>query len=95
MNEVGTRSKTRMAMIVVGAIVVVAIVGGVTYAVILASQPKKTTPTPAKESPKTISASDLQLGLTNLNATTTQEKANLSKAQAALNDSQKRVKLSN
>lgn len=97
MDQSENKSKTRLALIIVGVIAVLAILGGAVYALILANQPKPAAnedkkPAVVKPVPTT---EEFSKGIDELKQTAETEKTQRAKAQAALDDQLKRTKLSN
>ena len=93
MNQLG--SKKRVLLIIVGTLFALSVLGGATYALVLANQPK---PAPAKQAPakeeKPATTGEMTQGLTELNKTAAAEKEAHDRAQAARDDQAKRIILS-
>lgn len=92
------KPKTRLVLIVVGALATLAIIGGAVYALVLAGTQKTDTNTKKPEATKTQtveSGETLTQGAEKLNKAVDKEKAQREKAQQALNDHVKRTDLSN
>jgi flagellar basal body-associated protein FliL len=96
MNQTEKNSKSKVVLIVVGAVAVVAIVGGLAYAFMSGTTKKTATTSEATTNSRPeVTADSLRQGLQKLNATVEQEKTDRANAQATYNDSSKRIKLSN
>ena len=96
MNPVQGRSKTKLVLIIVGALAVLAILGGIVYAIILAGTKKTDTNTnnqPA-QTQSVVTNETLKQGADKLSDTVEKEKDQRDKAQQALNDHLKRTDLS-
>ena len=97
MNPPQGRSKTKIVLIVVGVLAVLAIVGGAVYALVLAGTQKTDTNTnkPQTKTQTVVSGETLTQGIDKLNKSVDKEKDQREKAQQSLNDQLKRTKLSN
>ena len=98
MNPPQGKSKTKIVLLVVGVLAVLAIVGGAVYALVLAGTQKTDTNTNKPETNKTqtvTSGETLTQGIEKLNKSVDKEKDQREKAQQSLNDQVKRTKLSN
>lgn len=93
MNQLG--SNKRVLLIGVGALLTISVLGGATYALILANQSKSAPvkQTAAKEE-KPATTGEMTQGLTDLNKTAAAEKEAYNRAQAARDDQAKRIILS-
>jgi flagellar basal body-associated protein FliL len=96
MDQTETKSKKKLLWVIIGIVVVLAVVGGATYALVVANEQKPTPVSDEKKADKTPASIDrMKADLTNLNTTSNNEKKALSNAQAARDDQAKRTKLSN
>jgi flagellar basal body-associated protein FliL len=96
MNQAEKNSKSKVVLFIVGAVAVLAIVGGIAYAFIGGGTKKNQTTSQTTTSTRPeVTADSLRQGLQKLNATVEQEKTDRANAQATYNDSSKRIKLSN
>lgn len=96
MNQADKNSRTKVVLIIVGAVAVLAVVGGIAYAFILGGQDKQESSETKTANPRPeVTAESLRDGLKKLNVTVEQEKTDRANAQAAYDDSSKRIKLSN
>ncbi len=97
MNQTEKNSKTKVVLIIVAVVAVLAIIGGIAYAFVLGGQKKsqETSETKTTNPRPEVTAESLREGLKKLNTTVEQEKKDRANAQAAYDDSSKRIKLSN
>lgn len=97
MNSAEPRSKTRVALIASGALVVLVILGGAGYAIFNAVRPE---PTKTQQASNTTTAQKADFAVLTPRLTDVQEKLkdahqSHQKAQDALNDASKRIKIGN
>ncbi len=97
MNQAEKKSKTRLVLIILGVVVVLAILGGAGYAIYQTVQPKASPQTNTTKSTvrPPVPPEVLNQGLTKLNETMKQEAINHQKAKDSVNDQSKRIKLTN
>ena len=97
MNQTEKNSRTKVVLIIVGVVAALAIVGGSAYALLVGGQkkPQESSETKTSNPRPEVSAESLREGLKKLNTTVEQEKQDRANAQAAYDDSSKRIKLSN